>query len=99
MSRSLWLAGPLVALLASVSGCVVRAAPQPVAVSGGVYAEAPAPDYGTVYPTAAPPQPVVEYRPQPPGWGYTWVDGYWDWTGYDWSWSSGYWVPQRAGYA
>ena len=40
----------------------------------------------------------AEYRPPPPDYGYLWVDGYWDWTGYDWSWSNGYWSPSRPGY-
>src|SRR5215831_8042239 len=92
MSRHLWLACAVTAALGS--GCVVRATPAPVAVSGEAYAGG---DYATAYPTVPPPQPIVEYRPQPPGWGYAWVDGYWDWTGYDWSWNSGYWAPQRPG--
>src|SRR4029079_7078023 len=83
---------------AFASGCVVRAAPAPVAVSGGVYVDGSS-DYATVYPTSFAPAPVPEFRPAPPGYGYTWVDGYWDWSGYDWTWSSGYWVPERAGYA
>ena len=56
-------------------------------------------DYATVYPTSFAPEPIPEYRPAPPGYGYMWVDGYWDWNGYDWTWSSGYWVPERVGYA
>ena len=54
-------------------------------------------DYATVYPTTFAPEPIPEFRPAPPGYGYNWVDGYWDWTGYDWTWSSGYWVPERVG--
>jgi hypothetical protein len=69
---------PLLAGIATLSGCVVRA--QPVVTSGD-YAD---PAYGapadaTVYPTTAPPPPVAEYRPEPPGYDYVWVDGYWDW--------------------
>src|SRR2546425_664734 len=71
----------------------VRTAPY-VAV-GGTYA---APDESEVYVNAAPPPPVSEYRPYPPEPGYAWVDGYWDWTGYDWYWVSGYWAPPRMGY-
>ena len=52
----------------------------------------------TVYPSTAPPPPVAEYRPPMPGYGYLWVDGYWDWNGYDWAWSNGYWQPNRPGY-
>ena len=42
---------------------------------------------------------MVEYRPVAPGPNYLWVDGYWDWTGYDWYWVNGYYVPHRHGYA
>jgi len=86
---TLWLATPVLAILAS--GCVVRARPAPVVVGAEV-------DYGTVYPTVPPPAPLAEYRPAPPGYGYYWVDGYWDWTGYDWSWNAGLWAPERPGY-
>jgi len=96
------LAGTAIALVAGAlaSGCVVRArtAPAPVAVSGGVYVSGNS-DYATVYPSSFAPEPIPEIRPAPPGYGYVWVDGYWDWTGYDWTWSSGYWVPPRVGYA
>ena len=96
------LAGTVIALAAGalVSGCVVRArtAPAPVAVSGGVYVSGNS-DYATVYPSSFAPEPIPEIRPMPPGYGYVWVDGYWDWNGYDWTWSSGYWVPPRVGYA
>src|SRR6185312_7999307 len=90
MNRHLWLASLLIGLTAR--SCVVRARPA-VGVSATYTA-----DYGTVYPTVPPPTPIVEYRPAPPGYGYLWVDGSWDWTGYDWSWTSGYWAPERAGY-
>ena len=52
----------------------------------------------TIYPTSPIPDPIPEYQPPAPGYGYYWVGGYWDWTGYDWDWQSGYWAPQRAGY-
>src|SRR3954453_22792701 len=100
MKRSHWLIGSALtlALAASASGCVVRARPAPVVVSGGVTVEGSS-DYATVYPTTFAPEPIPEYRPAPPGYGYNWVDGYWDWSGYDWTWSSGYWVPERVGFA
>src|SRR6185369_5978279 len=100
MTRSPWLVVPVFTLAAAAltSGCVVRARPAPVAVSTGVYVDGSS-DYATVYPTSFAPEPIPEYRPTPPGMGYVWVDGYWDWTGYDWTWSSGYWVPERVGYA
>ena len=53
----------------------------------------------TVYPETLPPDPIPEYRPPAPGYGFTWVNGYWDWTGYDWSWNNGYWVQARPGWA
>ncbi|MFL5306890.1 MAG: hypothetical protein ACJ8F1_16865 [Polyangia bacterium] len=53
----------------------------------------------TAYPTTPPPDPIPEYPPPSPGWGYTWIAGYWDWGGYDWNWEPGYWAPQEAGYA
>ena len=91
MKRQLCLAAGLVAVAAA--GCVVRARPV-VGVSATVGAD----DYGTAYATVPPPAPVVEYRPPPPGYGYLWVDGLWDWTGYDWSWNGGYWAPERPGF-
>ena len=78
------------------------AAPPP-AYGQPAYAE-PAPAYvatppvavdATVYTSEPPPPPVVEYRPPSPGYGYLWVDGFWDWNGYDWAWSNGYWQPNR----
>src|SRR5262249_26462486 len=102
MTRSPRLAGSVLTLAtaALAAGCYVRAAPAPVVVAAAP-APAPAPvyaesnsDYATVYPSTFAPEPIPEYRPAPPGYGYTWVDGYWDWTGYDWTWSSGYWVPE-----
>src|SRR4029078_13657809 len=67
MTRSLRLAGPVftLAMAALASGCVVRAAPAPVAVSGGVYVDGSS-DYATVYPTSFAPEPVPEFRPAPP---------------------------------
>jgi len=83
------------ALAGLASGCVVRTAPPPVGVQATV---STTDDYATVYPTVPPPSPIYEYRPPPPGWGYVWIDGYWDWTGYDWSWTPGFWEPERPGY-
>jgi hypothetical protein len=53
----------------------------------------------TVYPETLPPDPIPEYRPPAPGYGFTWVNGLWDWTGYDWSWNNGYWIQARPGWA
>jgi hypothetical protein len=60
----------------------------------GVYISGP-----SVYPENLPPDPIPEYRPPAPGWGYVWVNGYWDWTGYDWVWNNGYWAPPRPGFS
>ena len=46
----------------------------------------------TVYPATLPPDPIPEYQPPAPGYGFSWINGYWDWTGYDWTWNNGYWV-------
>jgi hypothetical protein len=54
-------------------------------------------DPGVVYPTAPPPDPIPEYQPPAPGYGYVWVNGYWDWTGYEWTWNSGFWAPRQEG--
>ena len=100
MKRNHWLAGPvlMLALVALASGCrhrrgvvvVHTPAPAPVAVAPGpAVTVAASSDYATVYPSSFAPEPIPEFRPAPPGYGYTWVDGYWDWTGADWTWSSG----------
>src|SRR4051794_29379834 len=79
----------------SLSGCFVGGTTGYTSVSG-TYSD---PDsYGEVYVNTPPPPPVSEYRPYPPGPGYVWVDGYWDWTGYDWYWVGGVWAPPRVGY-
>src|SRR5258708_3601939 len=71
--------------------------PQPVYASPAapVYAEAPPPPApvveATIYPTTPPPDAIPEFQPGPPGYGYYWVAGYWDWTGFEWTWNSGYW--------
>jgi hypothetical protein len=44
----------------------------------------------------APPAPRAVYVGVRPG--YTYVDGYWYWTGYDWAWQDGYWAAERPGY-
>lgn len=83
------------ALAGLVTGCTVRTGPPPV----GVQATVSTTDYyATAYPTVPPPAPIYEYRPPPPGWGYVWIDGYWDWTGYDWTWVPGFWEAERPGY-
>ncbi|HXU64415.1 MAG TPA: hypothetical protein VN962_22095 [Polyangia bacterium] len=93
-SASSWrIAGGLwLGLAATAAGCYLGPAgppPATVAVSAD----------GTVYPSTPPPDPIPEYPPPSPGFGYTWVGGYWDWSGVDWNWEPGYWAPQEAGYA
>jgi hypothetical protein len=49
---------------------------------------------GWVTPTIALPQvQTVVVQPRS---GYVWVEGRWDWTGYEWTWVEGYWVRARA---
>ncbi len=91
---SRWIAGGLwLGLATTGAGCYVSSGPPPASPGVEVTADA------TVYPSAPPPDPIPEYPPPSPGYGYTWIGGYWDWSGYDWSWEAGYWAPQEAGYA
>jgi hypothetical protein len=91
--RNSWFLAALLAV-GGLSGCVVRS--QPVGYATAEYS--PGPDYAEVYVAQPPPAPVVEYPTPPPAPGFVWLQGYWDWTGYDWYWVNGYWAPQRAGY-
>ena len=52
---------------------------------------------GTAYPATPPPDPIPESPPLSPGYGYQWINGYWDWTGVEWTWNSGFWMPRQAG--
>lgn len=47
----------------------------------------------------APPAPIVEPRPYPPGPGYIWVDGYWAWSGDRYVWERGRWAVPPRGYS
>ena len=40
----------------------------------------------------APPPPIVEHRPVPPGRAYAWVGGYYRWNGHRYVWVGGHWV-------
>src|SRR5688572_15801710 len=93
--RTGWIFGALL-LMSGLSGCVVRSHPVEYVPSEG--AHGPAPGYAEVYVAQPPPPPVVEYATPPPGHGYVWLQGYWDWTGYDWYWTPGYWTHPRPGY-
>jgi len=93
---SRWIAGSSIWLgvASSATGCYVGPeGPPPATASVSVGTDA------TTYPTAPPPDPIPEYPPPSPGWGYTWIAGYWDWGGYDWNWEPGYWAAQDAAYA
>lgn len=92
--RALRFAGPGLALALGLSACVVRPARVTYTYSGSTTTGVD----GEIYVRSAPPPPIAEFRTPPPGPGYVWVDGYWDWTGYDWSWISGYWVAARPNY-
>src|SRR5215208_6581068 len=66
------------------SGCLVRE--QPVTYASAGYVSEP--EYSAeVYVQTPPPAPVAEYPPPPPAYGYVWINGYWDWSGYDWYWA------------
>ena len=47
----------------------------------------PEPQYVVVQ--QAPPALIVERRPSPPGVGYIWIDGYWNWDGQRYGWQGG----------
>ncbi|HTE50569.1 MAG TPA: hypothetical protein VK698_06860 [Kofleriaceae bacterium] len=100
MGALIGLAGA--ALLAS--GCVVRAYSTPATAT--VYTEGSVHTSGAVAVDSSetytvnnyPPEPLYEEVSVSPGYGYVWIDGYWNWNGYDWAWSSGRWVRERQGY-
>jgi hypothetical protein len=55
------------------------------------------PDVGyapTTQTTAAVPQSAQAVGPA----GYTWIDGYWNWNGFQWQWQPGHYTPARPGY-
>jgi hypothetical protein len=41
---------------------------------------------------APPPARVVAYVPPSPGYGYSWINGYWYPAGPRWAWHAGYWA-------
>lgn len=45
-----------------------------------------------VVPVTPPPAAAVEVRPESPGEGYVWVDGYYDYTGGTYVWVAGRWT-------
>jgi hypothetical protein len=100
MNRGLWLASSLaLGTAVAAAGCYVGPQPPPPAyVDQGAAAQPVAADDATAYPTAPPPDPIPEYQPPAPAYGYSWIGGYWDWTGFDWTWDAGYWAPADAAY-
>src|SRR5687768_17089434 len=93
LGKNMFAASALVALAAGLVGCIVRNRPVSYVHAEGSYQEPT-----EVYVAQQPPPPVAEYPPPPPGAGLVWIQGYWDWGGYDWYWVSGYWHQPRRGY-
>jgi hypothetical protein len=100
MNRGLWLACSLslgAALVAS--GCYMGpTTPPPAYPDQAAPAPEPAGNDAMAYPTEPPPDPIPEYQPPAPAYGYSWVGGYWDWTGLGWGWDAGYWAPSVQAY-
>ena len=72
--------------LVFLAGSTMFAAPR---VFVGVNFGYPAP---VPYYVAPPPARVVAYVPPSPGYGYTWINGYWYPAGPRWAWHAGYWA-------
>jgi hypothetical protein len=66
-----------------------------VTQDGTIYAE-PEPTY-TVYQAPPPPRQVVVQQ-RAPSQGAVWVNGHWQWNGYQYIWVDGYWVQPQQGY-
>jgi hypothetical protein len=97
MNRGLWLASSLsLGVALTATGCYMGPTTPPPAYVDQT--PAPVADDGTAYPTEPPPDPIPEYQPPAPAYGYSWVGGYWDWTGAEWSWDAGYWAPSDQAY-
>jgi hypothetical protein len=69
-----------------LAGSTLMAGPRVFVGFGFGYPVAPVAVY------APPPAPVVAYAPPSPGYGYTWVGGYWYPAGPRWAWRGGYWA-------
>jgi len=87
----------------ALQACVVRDT-RPVNggyYAGGGYQAQASVTVGTpnpYYVSSMPPQPLYETMTSSPGYGYSWIDGYWHWNGYEWVWISGRWERQQEGY-
>ena len=75
------------------SGCTFGLRARPT-----VWAYTP-PASGTVVYQAPPAPRYVGAQGYAPGAGYTWIDGYWHWDGYQWVWVDGQWSAPRPGYS
>jgi hypothetical protein len=58
--------------------------------AGGTAMTIAQPADAQVYVRVAPPAPIVERRPPPPGPGYAWRAGHWQWNGNRYVWVRGY---------
>lgn len=47
--------------------------------------------------SSMPPEPLYEQMSASPGYGYSWIDGYWHWNQYEWVWVSGRWERGQEG--
>src|SRR5512139_3868913 len=87
----------------ALQACVVRDT-RPVNggyYAGGGYQAQASVTVGTpnpYYVSSMPPQPLYETMTSSPGYGYSWIDGYWHWNGYEWVWVNGRWERQQEGY-
>lgn len=84
MSKKMWVA-VLGGVFLMLGGCVITVDPVDV-------------PYAEVTVVSPPPAARVEYRAAPPGPGYVWIDGYWQWHRGRWVWVRGHWERPRAGY-
>lgn len=87
--------------LASVSllsGCIVVPARQYQQPAPVVYQNPPAQAYPGDVVVVAPPPPQVEVVVAPPGPGYFWVGGFWNWVGGRHVWIGGRWEAHRPGW-
>ena len=77
--------------LVLLAGSSMFAAPRfHVGISFGGYGPAVVP----VWAYGPPPAPLAVYAPPAPGYGYTWVGGYWYPAGPRYVWRPGYWARQ-----
>jgi hypothetical protein len=83
MARSMIRGGVFVALLVLATAC------------GGYWRARP----GVIYVGIAPPTPYGEVAGAPPGRGYAWMPGRWEWRDNSYIWVAGGYVASPAGYS